>query len=343
MSRQGFNSVPDQRDAQGEFATLKLVGTSPAFIRSLRCIKKVAQCDVPVLIEGEIGTGKEVVTRAIHYNSTRHAYPFIPINCGTLPDNLIENELFGHEQGAFTDARRAATGLIAQAEGGTLFLDEVETLSLKGQVVLLRFLEEQEYRSLGGKRLIKANVRVIAASNVHLADLVAKGSYRQDLLFRLNILFLHLPPLRERTGDIELLAEYFLNFYRAHYREQTYLHPDTLKWMRHYPWPGNVRELENLIHREFLLAEGLVIRVQELVDSPAPKRPAEELLQETLLEYGFNEAKTQLIEAFEKRYLHSLMRRTYGNVTLAAKSAGKERRALGKLLKKHGINPFTYR
>jgi transcriptional regulator with GAF, ATPase, and Fis domain len=186
-----------------------LIGLSPAFRDMVGLVQRIAQTDAPVLIEGETGTGKEVAARAIHYSGSRRDRPFVPVNCGAIPENLIENELFGHVRGAYTDAREPQPGLIALANGGTLFLDEVETLCPKGQVALLRFLQDLNYRPLGSRREESADVRVIAATNIDLSELVHAKQFRMDLYYRLQILFLRMPPLRERTGDAALLAEHF--------------------------------------------------------------------------------------------------------------------------------------
>jgi DNA-binding NtrC family response regulator len=322
-----------------EFIGLNMVGRSPAFLNVLKQINKIARCDTPVLIEGETGTGKELAARAIHYLSKRRDFPFIPANCGAIPDSLLENELFGHEKGAFTDAKSIQPGLISQSDRGTLFLDEVETFSMKGQVALLRFLEDQEYRPLGSSEPRRADVRVIAASNARLSNLVTQEKFRKDLFFRLNIISIKMPRLAKREGGIELLAEYFLNKYRLQYRQpEKYLHPDTMAWMKQYRWPGNVRELENMIHRAFLLAEGPAIKIKEI--EPSTKERRKNLLdrrQKLFWDCNFNEAKARVISQFERRYLGWLIKETHGNVTMAAKRAGKERRALGKLLKKHAI------
>jgi len=331
-------------DMVGDLLELNFIGRSPSFTAIVERIRKFSLCDATVLIEGETGTGKENAARAIHYLGIRKSYPFIPVNCGALPDNLVENELFGHEEGAYTDARRSVMGLIAQAEGGSLFLDEVEALSVKGQIALLRFLQDQEYRPLGGRRSVKANIRVIAASNHSLADMVRTGAFRNDLLYRLNLLPLDVPPLRDRNGDIELLAEYFLRGYRVKYnRARMQIHPNTLEWMLRYDWPGNVRELENFIHREFLLASG-----DEIVKGSAVSEAGSEYhtLQDAGVgvynDFSFNLAKSKVLDSFERSYLSRLMQASQGNVTIAAKLAGKERRALGKLLKKHGIDKMSF-
>lgn len=312
-----------------------MIGHSPALRETLRLVTRMAACDAPVLIEGETGTGKELAARAIHYQSVRKDGPFIPVNCGAIPDALIESELFGHRKGAFTDAKDNQPGLVTLAEGGTLFLDEVDALSTKGQVTLLRFLQDQEFRPLGARQVQQGNVRVLAASNTSLALLAERGTFRPDLLYRLKILCLELAPLRERTGDIEELATWFLEACDKRFGLGAKgLHPDSLAWMAHYHWPGNIRELENLLYREYLLSEGVVIRVDPPKAMPPlpqgqPEPPAGELT--------FHRAKARAMEAFEKAYLVGLLGLAGGNVSLAAKLAGKERRSLGKLLKKYGL------
>jgi DNA-binding NtrC family response regulator len=312
---------------------LNLIGNSRPFRNVVGRLKRFARCDAPVLIEGETGTGKELAARAVHYLSHRHEHPFIPVNCGALPDTLLENELFGHAKGAFTDAREPYTGLVAQAENGTLFLDELESLTLRGQVALLRFLQEMEYRPLGSARTIRANVRVIAATNVSAEVLAADRGFRKDLLYRLNIMPVCLPPLRERADDVLLLAEHFLADLRRRYGQpERYLHVDFIDWMRGHNWPGNVRELENLLHRQFLLSDEATIRLSPTTVPAAGPPPSPGTSAG-----AFRAAKAQAIEVFEREYLSRLLTQAGGNVTLAAKRAGKERRAFGRLLKKHGI------
>jgi two-component system, NtrC family, response regulator GlrR len=281
----------------------------------------VARCDVPVLIEGETGTGKELAARAIHYLSQRRNHPFIPVNCGAIPDNLVENELFGHERGAFTDAKETQIGLIGQAEGGTLFLDEIETLPAKAQAALLRFLQDRQYRPLGAKRSRQADLRVIAASNTDLDKLVSHGAFRQDLMFRLKIMWITLPPLRERAGDALFLAEHFLQqFCIEHELGPITLHPLTRDWIQRHCWPGNVRELENCILRELLLTE--TDQIQFGGSTPPRDRRA------VTADRRFHNALAGRMRVLEA---------TGGNVSEAARRAGKERRAFGKLLAKYGI------
>lgn len=320
-----------------------LIGNSPAFQEMLAVLLKIAGYDASVLITGETGSGKELAARAIHYQSARRDKPFIPVNCGALPDHLIENELFGHNRGAYTDARDSQSGLIAQAEGGTLFLDEVDSLSPKAQVSLLRFLQDGQYRPLGSSRTEYAQVRILAASNVELEPLVEEGRFRADLLFRLNVMELAVPPLRARGGDIELLARHFIAEAACRYKVPSKeLHPDTLQWLASQPWPGNIRELRNRIQREFLLADGPLLRIRAPALANERRRQPDRRhgISDTL---NFNEAKQSMLQAFERSHLQRLMRECAGNVSQAARMAGKERRALGKLLKKYQIEANLYR
>jgi two-component system response regulator GlrR len=313
-----------------------LIGESPQIGAVVRQIEKMARSHAVILIQGETGSGKELAARAIHCASSRAAGPFVAINCGAVPDGLIETELFGHGKGAFTDAREARPGVIAQARSGTLFLDETDALSAKAQVTLLRFLQDLRYRPIGTAQEIAADVRVIAASNQNLQTLVADGRFRPDLLYRLNIFELWIPPLRRRPEDIELLAKHFIDTFSGKYGiHAKRLHPATLDWLRQHDWPGNVRELENWVHRELLLAEGDEIRGdaetnQAAVNAEAPPSP------------DLRTAKARAIAEFESSYVSGVLARAHGNVTAAARMAGKERRAFGKLLKKYGIDKSRY-
>ena len=327
------------------FIKMNILGNSPAFLKVLDKVCKITMCDVPVFIDGETGTGKELVARAIHYLSTRKGNPFVAANCGAFPDQLIENELYGHDKGAYTDAREPRDGIVAQAEGGTLFLDEIETLSPKGQITLLRFLEELQYRPLGGKSAKTANLRIISATNEPITQLVEQGVFRKDLYYRLNIMNVFLPPLRERAGDIKLLAEYFVRRYQVQYDQpDKELHPDTLEGMQYYDWPGNVRELENLIHREFLLATGNIISIKEFGSDILERRSNRtDRRFQNLFRQSLGSAKTQLINEFERQYLSSALDRANGNISKAARLAGKERRTFTRLLEKHAIDCAQYK
>jgi DNA-binding NtrC family response regulator len=322
----------------------QLVGRAPAFLQALTLIERMARYDAPVLIVGETGTGKELAARAIHYQSERRDAPFVPLNCGAVPETLIESELFGCERGAFTDARQARSGLIAAAEGGTLFLDELDSLPLRAQVSLLRFLQDYRYRPVGGTRECSGDVRVVAAASPRLHELLQTGAFRDDLAFRLNVLLLEMPPLRDRPGDARVLAEHFIARHaRQHALPPRALAPGCVDWIARYAWPGNVRELDNRVQRALLLSDGeeLDLRpcgtgmshpVRSTSDGPAS---ASDLR-------AFNDARDEAMLHFERSYLEQLMHSAHGNVTHAARLAGKERRALGKLLKKHGLERNTF-
>ena len=321
---------------EDRYAAPIFVGESPVFRQVLQYIAKLSRCDAPVLIEGETGTGKELAARAIHYSGARGSAPFVPINCGAIPDNLVESELFGHVRGAFTDAREARSGVVAQAEGGTLFLDEIEALGAHAQVALLRFLQDLEYRPVGGSASRRANVRVIAASNTDLAALSRQGSYRQDLLFRLRVLVLEMPPLRARGDDAALLAEAFVARYRGRYGLPAIpVDPQSLLQLRGYDWPGNVRELENMVHRELLLNEGETLYLN--VPSAPLRITTTAPVAEPGLVTDFRQAKADAIARFERSYLSQLLATTAGNISLAARLCGQDRSRLNKLVRKYGL------
>lgn len=311
-----------------------MIGESEAFHAIQALIDKMAAFDAPVLIEGETGTGKELAARAIHYGGARRGGPFVPINCGAVPDSLIENELFGHRRGAFTDARDDQAGLAALANGGTLFLDEIDALTRKGQVTLLRFIQDHQFRPLGGRSEQHADVRIIAASNRSLDQQTETGEFRLDLLYRLKLMHLELPPLRVRRGDIPLLAVHFIKVGSARFgKPERGLDTATLDWFERYAWPGNIRELENLVLRAFLLSEG----TQICIPFPSTGLTGAGDMAAAGAALNYKSAKSQAIVEFEGRYLARLLEQTNGNVSAAARISGTERRHLGRLLKKYSI------
>lgn len=315
-------------EATEAFTRLNLVGRSPAFLDVLRHVERYARTQAAVLIEGPTGTGKELVARAIHYLGPRRSLGFVPINCGALQDALIEDELFGHEPGAFTDAKQVRQGVVAHAHGGTLFLDEIETLTPKGQVTLLRFLQDQEYRPVGSDRQRQADVRIVAASNVPLATLVGQQRFREDLHYRLDVLRLTLPPLSERREDIEPIARCILMRLRLRYGgpERT-LAPGTLAWLQGREWRGNIRELENVLHRAYVSSDSAILTMNEATQ---PEKAA-------AFSLDFRGTRKQLVATFEREYLTWLLAYAEGNVSQAARMIGKERRALGRLIQRHGL------
>jgi DNA-binding NtrC family response regulator len=308
--------------------TKKLIGSSLRFQKTRSEIIRIANVDATAMIAGETGTGKELAARAIHYQSRRRNQPFIPVNCGSLPETLIESELFGYERGAFTDAKSSFAGLVHAANGGTLFLDEVDALSLRAQSSILRFLQDKNYRRLGSVTERQADVRIIVASNANLEQLVQARQFRLDLLYRLNVLQLRMPPLREREGDGLELAQEFLHRLSHQYRmPPKTLHADAIAFIAAHTWPGNIRELENVIHREFLMTEGEQLRFGNTTSQV--DHDAENLL--------FKDAKAHAIAEFERRYLGKVLKQASGNLSLAARLAGQERSAFGKLARKYNI------
>lgn len=321
-----------------------LVGDSPAMRELKDLIACYAGCDASVLIEGETGTGKELVARQLHYASSRRDKPFVPVNCGALPDNLLETELFGHRRGAFTDARSTEQGLVEVASGGTLFLDEIDSLSPRAQTTLLRFLQSGEFRVVGERTLRVADVRVLAATNCPLLSAIEQGRFRSDLYYRLGALQLTLPPLRDRAGDLNGLAMHLLPELTARFGlpacEWT---EQALQALSRHDWPGNVRELENVTLRACMHASNgrigigeLALAAKTLFSLPAasiasmPRICGDDVL-------SMAEAKQQAVERFEHDYLTQLMARTGNNVSRAAEEASTERRHLGKMLKRHGM------
>jgi len=319
----------------------QLVGTAPAFRNIVRQLPILARTDAIVLITGETGTGKELVAQALHRLGPRATRPFVAVNCGALVDTLLEGELFGHERGAFTDARERRPGLIVQAAGGTVFLDEAEALSPRAQVALLRVLQERTVRALGSIAEQRVDVRFVAATNVNLEGLVQSGRFRVDLYYRLCVFSLTLPSLRERREDIASLAEFFIARHSPS-PIRPKLAPAAEDALLAYEWPGNVRELESAIVRAVHVARDGSIQASDL-GLPSPRdvdagwRPAPDPSSGS---YKF--AKRRVLDAFERQYLSRLMKEHGGNVTRAARAAGKERRDLGKLLKRHGLDPRRF-
>jgi transcriptional regulator with GAF, ATPase, and Fis domain len=302
-------------------------------------VRKVAKSDANILILGETGTGKELVAKSLHVNSRRSANAFIPVDCASLPENLLESELFGHEKGAFTGAQTSRPGLFEFANGGTSFLDEVGDVSLNLQAKLLRVLQERQVRRVGSNRMIDVDVRVISATNRDLGQLVAKGEFREDLYYRLNVISIALPPLRERKGDIPLLVQHYIAKYAASGgKEIGGIAPEAMQLLEEYRWPGNVRELQNVIERAVVLAERELLRPEDLPEhirirseaaASAPPIPVNEL--------PLKRAKEEWASSFERDYLIQLLKRHEGNISQAAKTAGVDRKTIHRLMKKHAI------
>jgi DNA-binding NtrC family response regulator len=316
-----------------------LVGRDPAFLREVRKIPVVANSDASVLLCGETGTGKEVCARAVHALSVRAASPFVAINCGALPVDLVENELFGHESEAYTGANTNRPGVLGEAQSGTLFLDEIDSLPAAAQVKLLRFLQEREYRPLGSGRSRKADVRILAATNLGPEELASGRALRRDLFYRLNVVSLRLPPLRERRDDIPVLADHFLSRWRE--KSDTPVRdfsPEAFDRLSRHDWPGNIRELEHVVERAvvFCTSDRIGIDDLDLPGSPEPHAPDR-------FAGSFRTAKARVVHEFERGYLERLLRAHRGNISQAASSARKNRRAFFELIRKHRIDVEVFR
>lgn len=308
----------------------QLIGQSPNFVAEISKILVVAKSDITVMISGETGTGKEMVGRAIHYLSSRAGKPFVPINCGAIPVELMENELFGHDRGAFTGASGARNGLIQEAEQGTLFFDEVNCMPLQAQVKLLRFLQSKEYRPLGSTKNLTGDLRIIAASNANLELEVEAGTLRRDLYYRLNVVPIVLPPLRTRSSDILLLARHFLAQYAEKLNSPVVdFSTDAERKLLLYSWPGNVRELEHVIERVAVLCTEKIIQDHHIVLTGDNEQP---------VRLSFQEMKAQVVSRFEADYIRNLLTAYRGNITKAAHAAQKERRTFWELVRKHKID-----
>jgi DNA-binding NtrC family response regulator len=312
-------------------------------MKAIEQLPAIAASEATVLIIGETGTGKELVARALHYLSNRASFPFVPVNCGALSDTLFEDELFGHERGAFTGAHVRRVGLIAHAERGTLFLDEVDTLPPKAQIDLLRVLQDKTFRLLGSSIEQQANIRILAATNAPIEQLVASGSFRADLYYRLSVFSIKLLPLRDRKEDIPGLAAHFLKKHTPTGKPTPKLTPAAQEALMLCEWPGNIRELENAIIRGIHLTKTDSIGIGDLGAQPKMGEPFSPSAPAPAQRRCFAAMKRAVIETFERDYLTRLMSEHRGNVSHAARTAGKDRRDFGKLLKKYQLQPKLFR
>ena len=319
-----------------ELGLNNIIGKNPTFLKTLTKIPLLADSNATILITGETGVGKELVARATHYLSPRQNKSFVAINCGAIPATLVENELFGHKRGAFTDARTNQIGVIAEAEGGTVFLDEIESLSLEAQGKLLRLLQERTYKPLGYTKQIKADIRFIAATNVDLKARIKDGRFRPDLFYRLNIA-IDVPPLRKRKEDIPLLANHILEKHSIeHTKGSKNLAPAALAKLINYDWPGNIRELENVLLEAFLLTQTTAIP-PENINIPTAYN------NECFTNLSLKEAKKKVVTQFERDYIINLLIHHQGNISHAAKEAQKDRSDFGKMIRKHHIDVRTFK
>ncbi len=313
----------------------QILTNNPRMMALCRDIAKIAATKASVLISGESGTGKELIAKAIHYNSDRAKGPLIKVNCAALPETLLESELFGHEKGAFTGAQQLRQGLFERADKGTLFLDEVGEMPAKLQVKLLRVLQEREFERIGGSKTISTDIRLVSATNRDLSAQVAKGEFRQDLFYRLNVIHLSPPPLRERSEDIPLLARFFLEKYREENNKDIIeLDPSTLDLMRSYDWPGNIRELSNALERAVIMCTGAVIFPEDLPQEM--QQPHGDEINNTSV-YSAGQSLKDSMKGYEKSLIGSVLNTCQGNRTQTAKTLGISRRSLLYKLNEYDI------
>jgi DNA-binding NtrC family response regulator len=326
----------------------EFIGKSHQMRAVFQVIQRLGQVNTSVLIRGENGTGKELVARAIHFNSPRKDKPFVAVNCGAIPENLIESEFFGHEKGAFTGADQRHIGKFQYSEGGTLFLDEIGDISASMQVKLLRVLQERKFTPIGSHREIRCDVRIVAATNRNLEEMIRHHEFRQDLFYRLNVMPIQLPPLRDRTEDIPNLVEHFIEKFNALHGRKVIgteirgIREDALNALRNYTWPGNIRELENIIERAFVLETSRYITLASLPEElwPKPeKNPTDSgLAPPSLIAIDFHQQKEQ----FEKDFIVHALRRFSGRINQTATHAGIPKNTLLRKIRKYAINPADY-
>ena len=327
------------------FGLESIIGRSESMARVFGLVKKAARSEANILVIGESGTGKELIARAIHANSPRAAQPFVPVDCASLPEHLLESELFGHEKGAFTGAVRSKPGLMEVAQHGTLFLDEIAEMPVGLQVKLLRALQEHQIRRVGGTALVDVDVRVVSATNRDLREATIRGQFREELYYRVNVIAIQLPPLRDRAGDVRLLAQAFLK----RYGEQRIrgIDDEVMVALDRYRWPGNVRELQNVIERACALADGEAVTRRDLPDhvlgvgAAAPAVPATPgapaASPDTATDLPLKDAKERWMAVLEASYLRELLGRHDGNISAAAKAAGIDRKTFHRLVNKHHL------
>jgi DNA-binding NtrC family response regulator len=329
-----------RRQVERPYSFDDMIGASPAIERVFATIAQVAGSNVDVLVLGDTGTGKELVARALHRRSARAKGPFVPVDCGAIPENLMESELFGHERGAFTGADARRIGLLEFADGGTLFLDELGELPLALQAKLLRTLQERKVRRVGGREEVSVDVRLVAATSRDLDALVRQERFRQDLYYRIHVVRIEMPPLRNRGDDIGLLAEYFAHRYsREMGKHVNGLTPEAYQVLKQYPWPGNVRELQNIIRRGLALTKGTMIGLDDLPDDLVAAAGQNDIGDNL----GYFQIRAQHMAKFERQYLKDLLTRLKGDVSAAAKEAKLPRGTLYRLLKNHNLDSAEFR
>ncbi len=343
--------IPYVFEEEQEIGKERIVGSSPTMQEIYKLIGQIAPTDVTVLLRGESGTGKELFARAIYHHSLRSNQPFLPVNCAAIPDTLLESELFGHEKGAFTGAIFRRIGKLEQCNGGTLFLDEIGDMSLSTQAKILRVLQEKRFERLGGRETIQTDVRFIVATNKNLEEAIAKGTFREDLYYRLNVVSIHLPALRERKEDIPALIDYFINKFNLEFKKKVQgMTSEAMRKMVSYSWPGNVRQLENVIkramvlcHGEWILEDQILLELREEkkeIREEVKKKTFEDLLDslfEELLKAPSINQDLDLISFLEKELILRALQKTNGNQIQAAKLLGINRNTLRSKMERYRL------
>ena len=325
-----------KRELQHKYRYNNIIGTSKAITKTYELIEKVADTDSTILVSGASGTGKELIARAIHYNSSRSDKPLVVINCGAIPEALLESELFGHERGAFTGAYKSRIGRFEMANGGTIFLDEVGEMSPALQVKVLRVLQEQKFERVGATKTIHVDIRIIAATNKNLTIAINKGKFREDLYYRLNVIPIKVPTLRQRTSDIPLLVDYFLKkFQRGKKEKIAGFLPEAMNAMLEYDWPGNVRELENVIKRITILCDNQVVTFNDLPEHIQRNSRSTQQVEEDILEEGFT--LDEAVKDYEKKLILEALEKTNWIKTKAAKILSINRTTLVEKIKKQSL------
>jgi DNA-binding NtrC family response regulator len=334
-----------QHQLEKKYRHDNIVGKSPVMQQVFDMIFRIADSESNIAIVGESGTGKELVARSIHAHSRRKSKAFVPVNCGAFPENLFESELFGYEKGAFTGAYRTKPGLLEYADGGTFFLDEICELCPTMQVKLLRMLQDKKIRRIGGTELIDVDVRIISASNQNLEEALVKGTLREDLYYRLNVISIQLPPLRDRAQDIPLLGQHFIEKYsKLTPKKIKGISVEALRCLEEYSWPGNVRELENVIERAIILAKEEWIRPDDLPENIVCDIVCDkEELESASIDIPLKIAREKMLDRFERDYLMKMLERYSGNVTQAAKQSGINRRTFHRLLNRYQIDSRNWK
>jgi Nif-specific regulatory protein len=340
--RQLQNQISDlEKELRGKYRFDSIIGQHPKILETLQIVSQVADTEATVLIQGESGTGKELIARALHHNSSRRDRSFIAINCAALPEQLLESELFGHVKGAFTGAVRDRSGWFERADGSTIFLDEINDMSDALQSRLLRVLQTGDYSPVGSTEIQHCDIRIVAATSKNIKALIKEGKFREELYYRLNVIDIWLPPLRERESDIPLLTKHFLKLFKNKYsKPDLKLSPQAETMLMNYDFPGNIRELENIIQRAVILTQGNMIQPDQL---PRPILQQEDQISETQELFPLSEVKRRETDRVEKNAIVHYLLVSSGHISKAAKLAGLDVSNFHKLIKKHGIDPRAYK